>query len=1084
MTDDDTLLQAAHPPHAPDEAQRAWRRFLLAMEEWALHWAKLDVRPADLSHLRMTPMDGVRGEGLSSIHLVRSSVDWLMREADRASQASEQHCEDAKRRMREDIALRLDEWAAALRTSSDRVILDAAHALDGCRRWLQSVDADRKIGGPAADKFESALLSYCSEWDRGGSRDGGWRVCEMVHWPLVCGRTWEYGADDDPLAALHELADGLRAEGAAGVFGVQWRPDRDDTNDSGAWGKMRGPFLCLVKAFHLPGPTASSIRDAALALMDWEAIPTALPGSLLSSSRLSPRQEWAWRSTGPLAKVPEWTMGRAALVVQCADDTVRRVEDCYRNFALDAPDVVMRAVAAQAGLCAHDTENPLPAARPGLSRYGIQYGPSPSEHIIWMDDEARRYSPWRMRGLWHNLWRRQLDALGGTAWAAEDSGDDWMLHPEIHDMQPMDAPMGPKRLNWAVKRRADEKSKALAEADKREAEAPAPTPPAAGSRPKAKPKRKAKAKVKGEREPPAQGKSSSEPVDNGRKALEAEFIKASQGLQGDAKDQVRSRAVRLAALDMPQAAQDEVKSTLIRLAANKAGNSDHAGNVNFLRLVERMPWGRHAPPQTDLRKAGRILAKEHYGMKDVKSRILDLVAAQLRRPSGAKAMCLVGPPGVGKTTIAGAVAKAMNRPFERISLAGVSWDVELRGNSRLWSGARPGSIAKALRRAGAMNPVILLDEVDKVAQYRGSSDAPIADALLELLDPSQTQHFRDHYLDFPMDVSSIMFVASANSLERMSRPLLDRLEIVEVPGYLSHEKAKILTRHIIPAQAKAMKFSKWEFAFEDDALQHLVTRRSPESGVRMLEGAIMKLAERRARWLLEHPGRKPASIRIEHIERELGPAADDADWRRGGWPPGAALGLATGAAGGSVLRIEAAFMHDESKAGDVLTTGRMGDIMRESVLAARQGAAQWLRAQSGGEKAAQLCLRNGLHVHAPAGAVPKDGPSAGVAIAAALSSSALQTPVRQDVAMTGEVTLAGGVLAVGGVRDKVAAACWSGMDSIILPKANKMDFQRMPKRSVRGLSVLFVEHVSEALDYVMAPASRSVEADCGQPGRA
>jgi ATP-dependent Lon protease len=456
------------------------------------------------------------------------------------------------------------------------------------------------------------------------------------------------------------------------------------------------------------------------------------------------------------------------------------------------------------------------------------------------------------------------------------------------------------------------------------------------------------------------------------------------------------------------------------------------------------------------------LDEDHYGIQDVKERILEHLAVLKLNPSAkAPILCLVGPPGVGKTSLGQSIARALERKFERLSLGGLHDEAELRGHRRTYVGAMPGRLIQALRRAGAKNPILMLDEVDKVGQdFRGDP----ASALLEILDPEQNHTFRDNYLDLPFDLSKVMFITTANSLDTISRPLLDRMEIIRLGGYSHQEKLEIANRYLWPRRLKEAGLDSKPLTLETNVIPHIIKRYTREAGVRQLEQMLGRLTRKVALRLAEQPLDQPEEslvITQGDLPEWLGIERFIPEEARKTLPLGVATGLAWTETGGDVLYVESALLPGGS---DLTITGHIGDVMQESAQAARSYL--WSRAESLGLDIS-VFKQSGMHIHVPEGAIPKDGPSAGVTMASALGSLLLKIPVRKDTAMTGEISLSGLVLPVGGIKEKILAAHRVGLRRIVLPKANEKDLKDVPEAVRSELSVVFVETIEEALEAVL-----------------
>ena len=441
-------------------------------------------------------------------------------------------------------------------------------------------------------------------------------------------------------------------------------------------------------------------------------------------------------------------------------------------------------------------------------------------------------------------------------------------------------------------------------------------------------------------------------------------------------------------------------------------------------------------------------------LKDVKERILEQLGV-LRLNPAAKApiLCFFGPPGVGKTSLGQSIARALGRKFERMSLGGMHDEAELRGHRRTYIGAMPGRIVQAIRRAGSRNPLIMLDEIDKLGRdFRGDPAA----ALLEILDPEQNKSFRDNYLDLPFDLSKVFFITTANSLDTVPRPLLDRMEMLRLPGYSEEEKTEIAKRYLLPRQVQQAGLTPEQANFEDATVRRIISGYTREAGVRQLERTIGRVARKIA---LRHAegNVQPMTVRPEDLAPLLGPEIFSQDELRKEQPPGVATGLAWTETGGEVLYVEATLL----PGGKGLTiTGQIGEVMQESARAAQSFV--WAHAGEMGIDAA-VFKDSGVHLHVPAGAVPKDGPSAGITMATALASVYTQLPVRTDTAMTGEVTLTGLVLPIGGLKEKVLAARRAGIRRIIVPKGNQKDLQDLPEQVRKEVEFIFADRIEQVL---------------------
>jgi ATP-dependent Lon protease len=477
---------------------------------------------------------------------------------------------------------------------------------------------------------------------------------------------------------------------------------------------------------------------------------------------------------------------------------------------------------------------------------------------------------------------------------------------------------------------------------------------------------------------------------------------------------------------------------------------------NYLDFIVNLPWNKSTEDKIDLAAAEKILNEQHFGLQKVKDRLLEFIAViKLRKQLKGPILCLVGPPGVGKTSLGKSVADALGRKFVRISLGGMRDEAEIRGHRRTYVGALPGRILQSIRRAESNNPVILLDEIDKVgADFRGDPSA----ALLEVLDPQQNNTFTDHYLDLPFDLSRVLFITTANWLEPIHPALRDRLEVIELPGYTAMEKLQIARRYLVPRQLEEHGLKPKLLRITDSALQKVIADYTREAGVRQLEREIATLTRKAARKIVSlRSVQKPIRIGAADVPEYLGPPRFFAETAEAIRECGIATGLAWTPAGGEILFIEATRMPGKGK---LLLTGSLGDVMKESA----QTALSYLRSQ-----AQKLGIdlagfdRYDLHIHVPAGATPKDGPSAGVTIVAALASLLTRRLVRSDVAMTGEISLRGRVLPVGGIKEKCLAAARSGIKEVILPELNRKDWAEVPKEVRDRMKAHFVRHISEVI---------------------
>ncbi len=502
---------------------------------------------------------------------------------------------------------------------------------------------------------------------------------------------------------------------------------------------------------------------------------------------------------------------------------------------------------------------------------------------------------------------------------------------------------------------------------------------------------------------------------------------------------------------LPDSVYQEVKREFQRLQRIPAMSPEYQVARSHMELVLDMPWSTVTDDNLDLNHARRVLDEDHYGLKDIKERIIEQLAVMKLNP-GAKSpiLCFVGPPGVGKTSLGQSIARSLGRKFERFSLGGMSDEAELRGHRRTYIGAMPGRIIQALRRSGVRNPLIMLDEVDKLGRdFRGDPAA----ALMEILDPAQNFAFRDNYLDLPFDLSKVFFIVTANTADTISKPLLDRMEVLHISGYGEEEKRQIAIRYLIPRQRAEAGLSDEQFHVADGALVNIIHRYTREAGVRELERMIGKMVRKAAINFAEQ-ATEPVVVEAKDLPEMLGPERFFIEKLRKSLPPGVATGLAWTEAGGDVLYVEAINLpHKEN----ITLTGHLGEVMKESAIA----AASFLDSES---KHLHIDIPKGaVHIHVPAGAIPKDGPSAGLTIAAALASLYSGLSTRSDTAMTGEITLSGLVLPVGGIKEKILAARRADIYRVILPEGNEKDLQQLPDNVRAEMEFVVVARIRDAL---------------------
>ena len=488
----------------------------------------------------------------------------------------------------------------------------------------------------------------------------------------------------------------------------------------------------------------------------------------------------------------------------------------------------------------------------------------------------------------------------------------------------------------------------------------------------------------------------------------------------------------------------------------------------YLEWLASLPWSKSTEDNLDLKHARKVLDRDHYDIDRVKDRILEFLAVRKLKPDARSSIvCFVGPPGVGKTSLGRSIAAAMERSFERMSVGGVRDESEIRGHRRTYIGAMPGTIIRALRDAGSNNPVLMIDEIDKMGtDFRGDP----ASAMLEVLDPEQNSSFRDHYLDVPFDLSNVFFICTANQVDTIPPALLDRMEVIELSGYTHEEKREIATRYLVPRQMELNGVGKSRIEFTKPALNLIIDGYTREAGVRNLEREIGSISRKVAREFAEGTRRSKRVIRPEVVTELLGKPRFTAEVKRRTSEPGVATGLAWTPVGGDVLFVEAlAYPGD----GKLQITGQLGDVMKESAAAALSYVkSKTETGELGSDVSAEWFKAHDLHVHVPAGAIPKDGPSAGVTMATAIASRVTGRPVRADVAMTGEITLTGMVLPIGGLKEKALAAQRAGIRRIVIPRRNEADIDDIPEVLRRKMTFMLVDHIDEVLDIALQKRAR------------
>jgi ATP-dependent Lon protease len=549
-------------------------------------------------------------------------------------------------------------------------------------------------------------------------------------------------------------------------------------------------------------------------------------------------------------------------------------------------------------------------------------------------------------------------------------------------------------------------------------------------------------------------------------------LKAIQEELGEADEvqaEVNELRDQLAAIELPEDVRKQVDRELSRLQRLQPAMAEYGVVRGYLEWIASLPWDKSTEDNLDLKHARAVLDEDHYDIEQVKDRIIEFLAVRsltskrgVDMPAAGSILCLLGPPGVGKTSLGRSIARALGRKFERISVGGVRDEAEIRGHRRTYIGAMPGTIIRALRDAGANNPLLMIDEIDKMgADFRGDP----ASAMLEVLDPEQNSSFRDHYLDLPFDLSNAMFVTTANTLDTIPGPLRDRMEVITLAGYTEAEKLEIARRYLVGRQVSRNGLRPSQIAFSDAALKVIIADYTREAGVRQLEREIGSVCRKTARQAAEGTLTRKVMITEPRVRELLGKRKFFSEVRRRTARPGVATGLAWTPVGGEVLFVEATAMPGK---GALTITGQLGDVMRESA----QAALSYVRSEAhllAPELTDDWFATHDLHIHVPAGATPKDGPSAGVTLVTALVSLLCGRPVRSDVAMTGEITLTGQVLPIGGLKEKSLAAQRSGIKIVIAPKRNEQDVDEFPEHLRASIEFHFVDEVAEVLEIALSP---------------
>lgn len=540
-------------------------------------------------------------------------------------------------------------------------------------------------------------------------------------------------------------------------------------------------------------------------------------------------------------------------------------------------------------------------------------------------------------------------------------------------------------------------------------------------------------------------------------------IREQLGEKTSVETEVQSLRERMQRFTWSDDIKKEVERELARLERTPSNSPDYQITLGHLELIMELPWTALSSDNLDLGNARLVLDEDHYGLKEIKERIIEHLAVMKLNP-GAKGpiLCFVGPPGVGKTSLGQSIARALGRKFEHFSLGGMHDEAELRGHRRTYIGAMPGRIIQSLRRSGTKNPLLMLDELDKLGRdFRGDPAA----ALMEILDPEQNSTFRDNYLDLPFDLSHVFFITTANTIDTIPKPLLDRMEIINLSGYYEEEKIEIAKKYLLPRQKNQAGLEKENFAIQDEALMAVIRCYTREAGVRELERMLGRLARKVAVKFAEH-NTPPDMILFDELSDLLGPERFFIEHLRKKLPIGVATGLAWTETGGDVLYVETIVLPKKER---FTLTGHLGEVMKESAQAANSYVLSQCEAL-GIER-----YQTPVHIHVPAGAIPKDGPSAGVTIAAALASLYTNLPVRSDTAMTGEITLSGLVLPVGGIKEKLLAAQRAGIRRVVMPNDNRKDLKNLPGSAIQYMEFIFVETIQDALaDVIPQLAQRAL----------
>ncbi len=543
------------------------------------------------------------------------------------------------------------------------------------------------------------------------------------------------------------------------------------------------------------------------------------------------------------------------------------------------------------------------------------------------------------------------------------------------------------------------------------------------------------------------------------RGLQAELSEGKEGEEGGAWEDADKLEQRVRDAGLPEDHLEDVLREVRRLSRMHPDASEYSVARTWIDWLLSMPWQTLKEENADLHHAKAVLDEDHYGLDKVKDRILEHLAVRQLNPTGqSPVICFLGPPGVGKTSLGRSIARALGRDYQRVSLGGVKDEAEIRGHRRTYVGALPGRLIHALKRAGSKNPVIVLDEIDKIGRdYRGDPSS----ALLEVLDPEQNKYFSDHYLDVPFDLSQVLFLCTANLADPIPAALHDRLEIIEIPGYIQEEKLQIARQHLVPRQMAAHGLQPDQLEIGDDAIAALIERYTREAGVRNLDRELAAVHRKAARKVVEGDDSRQVVATLDDVRTLLGPPRHFPELAERADQPGIAIGLAWTAAGGDILFIEATRYRGSGEAVGLKLTGHLGDVMKESV----EAALSLLRSRADSLGLSPDDFKGwDFHLHVPAGAIPKDGPSAGVTMLTALTSLLTGRKVRHELAMTGEITLRGKVLPVGGIKEKVLAARRAGVQRILMPRLNEGDLVDVPAQVREELDIRLVDTVDEVLE--------------------